>query len=356
MTAGLLPPRPPDHDKPPMPPPQPPRKNSFPPADWSILARCWHPVARADAVTTAQPFAAQLLDQELVLYRTPSGLTVAADVCAHRGAPLSLGTMCDGAIACAYHGYRYNGEGRCTFIPAHPGAPIPQKLTLRRFAALERFGLIWVCLDDTASPPPAPPEFPAFADDNFQIIHVPPFDWAASAGRQIESFCDVAHFAFVHPVTFAASDPVVPRYDVAPTASGVHADFSSRVGNISNRSAAAESWRRVYDIHLPFTVHLDITFPHGGTMIVFNASCPLSARRTRIFASVARNFDRDQPAADTIAFQQRIYAEDQRIVERQNPEDLPVDLAEEVHVRADRTSVEYRRQLARLGLGRAFTA
>ncbi|HVU25393.1 MAG TPA: aromatic ring-hydroxylating dioxygenase subunit alpha [Opitutus sp.] len=339
-----------------MPPPAPPRHLSFPPSDWAILARCWHPVASSADVTAKRPFAAQLLDQELVLYRTPAGLTVAADVCAHRGAPLSLGAMCDGAIACAYHGYRYDGDGRCTLIPAHPGAPIPQKLTLRRFAAVERHGLVWVRLDDTASPAPALPEFPAFADDTFQVIAVPPFDWAASAGRQIESFCDVAHFAFVHPVTFATSDPVVPRYEVTATPAGVHADFSSRVGNVSDPGAATQAWRRVYDLHLPFTVHLEITFPHGGTMIVFNTACPLAARRTRVFAIVARNFDHDQPVADTIAFQQRIYAEDQRIVERQNPEDLPIDLNEEVHVRADRTSVEYRRQLARLGLGRAFTA
>jgi len=334
--------------------PTPPRNNTFPPSDWSVLARCWHPVARSEAVTAARPVAARLLDQDLVLYRTPAGLTAAADLCAHRGAPLSLGTMCDAEIACAYHGYRYNADGRCTFIPAHPGAPIPQKLTLRRFAATERYGLVWVCLDASAAP--AFPDFPAHDDPAFQVIHVPPFDWAASAGRQIESFCDVAHFAFVHPTTFAAADPTVPRYEVAPTPTGVHADFTSRVGNVSDPTAASQTWRRVYDLHLPFTVHLAITFPHGGRMVVFNAACPVSARRTRVFAIVARDFDHDQPPADTIAFQQQIYAEDQRIVERQNPEDLPIDLDEEVHVRADRTSVEYRRQLARLGLGRAFTA
>jgi vanillate O-demethylase monooxygenase subunit len=59
---------------------------------------------------------------------------------------------------------------------------------------------------------------------------------------------------------------------------------------------------------------------------------------------------------EVIEFQRRIYAEDQAIVERQNPEDLPIDLSEEVHVRADLTSVTYRRQLARIGLGRTFTS
>lgn len=43
-------------------------------------------------------------------------------------------------------------------------------------------------------------------------------------------------------------------------------------------------------------------------------------------------------------------------MERQNPEDLPIDLTEEVHVRADLTSVLYRRQIGALGLGRTFMA
>ena len=103
-------------------------------------------------------------------------------------------------------------------------------------------------------------------------------------------------------------------------------------------------------------MHLEITFPHGGKLVVFNAACPVSARRTRVFPVVARDFDHDRPTQETVEFQQRIYAEDQRIVERQNPEELPIDLDDEVHVRADRTSVEYRRALARLGLGRTFTA
>ncbi len=332
-----------------------PRNCTLSPSDWTVLARCWHPVALSSAVTTAQPTAARLLDQALVLYRTSGGLTVAADLCAHRGTPLSLGSMRDDTIACAYHGYRYDSHGHCTLVPAHPDSPIPSKLALRRFRAVEHFGLIWVTLeaDDTTAPLP---QFPEHADPAFQIVHVPPFDWAASAGRQVESFCDVAHFTFVHPTTFAAADPIVPRYEAGPTASGVHAEFSSQVGNVSDPAAAQQTWLRVYDLHLPFTAHLKIDFPSGGQLVILNAACPVSARITRVFCVVARNFDQHRPVAELIAFQRQIYAEDQRIVERQNPEDLPIDLCEEVHVKADRTSVEYRRQLAQLGLGQSFTA
>jgi len=318
-----------------------------------VLASFWHPVARV-ADLGDRPVAARLLDQELVIYRTPAGLTVAADLCVHRGAPLSLGRMGGGLIRCAYHGYGYDGAGACASLPAHPEAPIPRKLHLRVFRSAERYGLLWVCLDP-ASPREIPP-FPEYGAAGFQAIHVPPLAWAASAGRQLESFCDVAHFAFVHENTFAVASPVVPRYAVEATEFGLTADFTSQVGNVADPAAAGQTWRRQYDIHLPFVAHLVIHFPGKGRMAILNAGCPVSARRTQIFAVLAREFDHDQPVEETIAFQQRVYAEDQAIVERQNPEDLPIDLAEEVHVRADLTSVTYRRQLAKLGLGRTFTA
>lgn len=326
---------------------------TFTPDDWAILSTYWYPVALSAAVLD-KPVAAKLLDQELVLYRTSTGITVAADLCVHRGAPLSMGKLKGDRIACAYHGYCYDSTGRCTEVPAHPGGVIPGKLHLQVFHAKELYGLVWVCLADT--PAADVPAFPEVDDKNYQVVHVPPLDWAASAGRQVESFCDVAHFAFVHENTFAVRDPAVPRYETQATPYGVHADFVSQVGNVSDPAAADQTWRRVYDIHLPFLARLVIDFPGAGQQALLNAASPVSARRTRVFSIVARNFDREKPVEDLIAFQLRIYGEDQAIVERQNPEDLPIALTEEVHVRADLTSVTYRRQLGALGLGRTFTA
>ena len=330
-----------------------PSAESFPDGDREVLAKCWHPVALSDAVKADAPHAVRLLDQDVVLYRAQEGLVAAPDLCPHRGASLSLGKMRDGRLECPYHGYRYDGVGRCVLIPAHPGAPIPSKLALRRFETTERYGLIWVCLDPPASF--AVPEFPAFRRDGFQVIPLPPFDWACSAGRQIEAIADVAHFPFVHPSSFAAGDSRVSAIDVTVPSPGViHADFTSRVANRNDRAAAEFAWRRVYDLSLPFTIQVDITFPDEGTLVIFNACSPTSAFQTRVFSIVSKNFGLEQPALEVIDFQMKVYGEDQRVVERQSPKFLPLDLREEVHVKADRISVEYRRQLARLGLGRAL--
>ena len=65
---------------------------------------------------------------------------------------------------------------------------------------------------------------------------------------------------------------------------------------------------------------------------------------------MAMNYGHDVPEADLIAWQDRIFGQDRPILESQRPELLPLDLAAELNVRADRTAVMYRRWLRRLGV------
>ena len=183
----------------------------------------------------------------------------------------------------------------------------------------------------------------------------------ASAGRQIEGFLDVGHFAFVHVETFGdRTNPEVPTYEVTPTANGFQADYLSTVSNypkhLKHLNPPGFKWRRLFDVFLPFTAKLSVFFPKDGRLHILNAACPVSARKTRVFVPICRNFDKDAPLQDTLDFNHQVFAEHKVIVEQQYPEDLPIDLQEEVHIRADRSSITYRQKLAALGLGRTFTA
>ncbi len=119
-----------------------PRDCTFAESDWRVLVNYWYPIARSCDVAD-KPVAAKLLDQRLVIYRTSRGLTVANDLCLHRGAPLSMGHLEGDELMCAYHGFRYDSAGQCVCIPAHPGAAIPPKLKLHTYPVAERLGLIW---------------------------------------------------------------------------------------------------------------------------------------------------------------------------------------------------------------------
>src|SRR5262245_56677938 len=96
------------------------------------LRRYWHAVARTTDLLDG-PLARRLLGESLVVWAGPDGRPSAAlDRCVHRQAPLSEGSLrADGCLVCPYHGWTYDGDGRCVLIPsAGEGAPVPPKARL----------------------------------------------------------------------------------------------------------------------------------------------------------------------------------------------------------------------------------
>jgi vanillate O-demethylase monooxygenase subunit len=335
-----------------------PRNCTFEPEDWRRLSAYWYPIALSREVTGA-PVAAKLIDQLLVVYRVGTEIVVASDICPHRGVPLSMGSQSEGGIACAYHGLVFGEGGRCIHIPAQPTRSIPERLHLQTYPAVERYGLVWTCLrpgTEVDIPP-----MPHWDDPAFQQITCPSIDIFGFAGRQLEGFLDVAHFGFVHTGTFGSPDnTVVPAYVPARTADGFEVEYRSTVGNypIGADKTIPEGfeWLRHFRVHVPFTATLEIHFPQDGRLVVMNAASPVSARVTRMFAPIARNFDREMPVADVYDFNLRVFEEDKAIVEAQMPECLPLDPMMEAHILADRSSLAYRRALKDLGFGQFFTA
>jgi phenylpropionate dioxygenase-like ring-hydroxylating dioxygenase large terminal subunit len=337
-----------------------PRNCTFDPQDWEILARHWYPVALVRELAD-KPLSTKLLDEPLVIYRIGEEIVVATDICPHRGVPLSMGTQTEQGVVCAYHGLRFGAGGRCNHIPAHPDRGIPPRMALRTYPAVERYGLIWTCLrpGEDATPDICP--MPHWEDAGFQQIVCPTIDIFGFAGRQMEGFLDVAHFAFVHTGTFGdASNAVVPAYVPVQHDKGFEVDYRSNVGNypigVEGRGKDGFEWLRRFNTHLPFTATLTIHFPDDARLVIMNAASPMSARATRLFAPIGRNFDTDLPVQDVYDFNRRVFEEDKAIVEAQMPECLPLDPLLEAHIPADRSSMAYRRGLRDLGLSRPFLA
>ncbi|MDN7353350.1 aromatic ring-hydroxylating dioxygenase subunit alpha [Acetobacter senegalensis] len=336
-----------------------PRDNTFEPDDWLILASYWYPVALVRELED-KPLGVTLLDAPLVLYRSGEEIVVADDLCPHRGVPLSMGRGDGQSIACAYHGFRFGSAGRCVKVPAHPDNAIPKRLTLRTYPVMERYGLIWTCLRPQEGETSLP-SMPHWDDPEFQQINCPWIDINGFAGRQVEGFIDVAHFAFVHTATFAdPENPVVPAYMPKITPYGFEAEYRSSVGNYpighSEKGRPGFEWLRHFRVHVPFTATLEIHFPDEKRLVIMNAASPVSARKTRMFAPICRNFDTDLPVQDVYDFNLKVFEEDRALVEAQKPENLPLDPSLEVHVMADRSSIAYRRALRSIGLSQFFTA
>ncbi|MFT4020226.1 MAG: aromatic ring-hydroxylating dioxygenase subunit alpha [Acinetobacter sp.] len=329
---------------------------SFTEQDWLLLANYWYPIARSIDVQQ-QPIKATLLDEPLVIYRVDGAVVVARDVCPHRGVPLSLGQHDGQGVVCPYHGLRFGSEGRCNHIPSSPQQNIPSKLHLHTFPAVERYGLIWTSLLSTNTD--GIPHMPLWDDQHVQHVVCPAVDISGFAGRQVEGFLDVAHFAWVHSGTFADPDnQEVPDYTPQETAYGFQADYWSTVGNYPAsehfKGTPDFKWLRHFELHVPFTATLTIHFRNGGRMVIMNAACPVSAKQTRLFAPLVKNFDLQDDEQAIIDYNLKIFEEDRLMVESQKPERLPLDLSLEAHIPADRSSIFYRRCLKKAGFGNFF--
>jgi vanillate O-demethylase monooxygenase subunit len=338
-----------------------PRNCTFDPADWRIMAQSWFPVAIAAEVANG-PVGAVLLDQPLVVYRSGETLIVADDLCPHRGVPLSMGAQDGDGIRCVYHGLRFGPGGKCDHVPANPEMRIPDRLHLRTYPAEIKYGLVWTKL----RPSPedalhAIPHMPHWDDPEFQQINCPSIDIAGFAGRQLEGFIDVAHFGFVHLGTFGdPTDTRVPSYVPVTNEAGFSVDYRSTVANypIGVQADIPESfeWLRHFEVHLPFTASITVHFPRGGLLVVMNCASPVSSRMTRMFAPIARNFDKHIPVEAVHEFNRRVFEEDRLVVEAQKPEFLPLDPTLEAHISADRSSFAYRKGLRAMGFSPIFAA
>ena len=121
----------------------------------ALLRRYWHPVAFASELNADRPTKfVRILGEDLVLFRDKSGrVGLLADHCAHRSASLLYGRVEERGIACAYHGWLYDTEGRCLETPVEP-ADSHFHLTIRQTAypVLKFIGFYWAYL----GPAPAP--------------------------------------------------------------------------------------------------------------------------------------------------------------------------------------------------------
>ena len=65
---------------------------------------------------------------------------------------------------------------------------------------------------------------------------------------------------------------------------------------------------------------------------------------------MAMNYNLDVPERELAAFQDKIFLQDQPILQSQRPELLPLDLQAELHLKSDRTAISYRKWLRELGM------
>lgn len=315
----------------------------------------WLALCRVNELTTS-PKSFRLLGRDWVAYlgsqRQP---IVFEDICPHRRAPLSLGA-CEGAsLRCGYHGWLFDEDGVCTEIPAlGDDATIPSRARLQAPARLVcSHGMVLMAIDEPLSEPPS---VSVSTNENFMIGDLPVLRSRASAALLADNFLDMAHFPFVHAATFGAGeDKVVPQYSVDRNGFGFEAVYEHLFSNREDPGVATgerpllQKRRLTYRYQAPFHLELAIDFVDaGGTNVIGFFLSPEDEETVRIYSSLWRNDMNGSLTAmqEAIDFEVAVIEEDLALQTRYAKLSMPTDVTEEIHTRADRTTIELRRILS----------
>ena len=320
-----------------------------------VFRRFWYVIGFSSALNPG-PVARRVLGVGLVAWRAdPAGpASVALDRCAHRDAPLSRGEVKDCLLICPYHGWEWDAAGTTRRIPQFPDSPHPTKSGLTMVRSVERYGMVWVCLagDDEGGPIVDVPPMPEFDDPQWRVI--PEYEWpfACTAMHLLENNFDPGHVAFVHRNTFGDPDhPELEDTVVTRDRHGLQARGQVAVTARPGQDGATvrTTTSRLY---APFLGHILICYPDGVRHLMIKAITPVDDTHCLLTQTVLRtDAEIDRPAADILAFDNEVEAEDRDLLESL-PDFFPLAFALNAHARGDRNSLAIRRLWGDLITGR----
>lgn len=147
------------------------------------------------------PRAIKVNDIDYVVWKASKSYNVLFDKCTHRSAKLSSGLVVNDNIECPYHGWQFNGCGRCMMIPqALSNAKIPAMATNMKntdLHAREHDGIVWIYTNNCKAVD-ATSSMLDFASNPSFILTEKAFDAPYNYYLQIENLLDPAHINFVH--------------------------------------------------------------------------------------------------------------------------------------------------------------
>lgn len=299
------------------------------------LRRTWQPVANASTLRPGAIIDYRLLDIPLVIARFPDGRLLAADVaCPHKGARLSAGCFRDGVLMCPYHGWRFSSGGDCLDIPSLIEAnPDKQAIAhLRTYAVQERYGMIWVKLDQSSAGLPSDelPDVPEFENATWCYRLGPPTLFRAGWRREVENYLDMTHFAFAHATTLgAAADVRLPEMKITVHPDGgfqMDAPFPTLETPHEQPGKLQSAHHRRQRCHLPNFTTIRQTFTDGDERVLVHIPSPNTRETCTVFWSLAISPGfRGPPPDSQIDFAIRVLEEDRQMCELQSPSEVPLN-------------------------------
>lgn len=322
----------------------------------------WYPAVASANLPGDKPVRVQMLEHWFVLFRDTEGAAhCLADTCVHRGGALGAGRIRGGQIACGYHGWQFDGDGRCQAIPSlGPGARIPPRAKVDSYPVEERYGVVFVFLGDLPEDQRPPlMMIPEFGTDGWRANLIE-FEVGCNFERSIENGLDPAHNEFVHPThgfDGERTDYRVPELELeeGEWGSGFVTLFHGRErAGLPTRTAMRTSADGQFDPdvsagtwhHGPAQMVTRIHMARTNFIHQYMYECPITEDRTKVFLVNLRNCLLEE--AKDAAIVERcltVARQDIAVLELMQPVGTPLS-GREILMPADGPVARYRRFLA----------
>jgi 5,5'-dehydrodivanillate O-demethylase len=222
-----------------------------------LLRRFWHPVALSADLKAGEARPLRIMSENLTLYRGRSGKPyLIGGRCAHRCSVLHTGVIDGEELQCMYHGWRYNGDGVCTDIPAEKEKR-PTTIRIAGYPVREYGGLVFAYLGAQPAPDFELPRKDVFEDKSRHVFAKREV-WDCNWFQHVENSLDAVHLSFAHMwgtkeqfgVAISGGGEI-PDLAYAETTSGIRQTATRSNGNV-----------RISDWTFPNNNHVVVPGPH----------------------------------------------------------------------------------------------
>jgi 5,5'-dehydrodivanillate O-demethylase len=207
----------------------------------ALLRKFWQPVGLSTALKRGTAKPVRIMGEDLTLYRGESGKPyLVGGRCAHRLTLLHTGWVQGERIRCMYHGWQFDGGGKCTERPAE-GDRNPPKIKIAGYDLHEYGGLIFAYMGEGNSP-----EFQLVRKDVFEsadrLMFARAEKWPCNWFQQVENSLDATHVSFVHHWGEVGRfgqhvAPTIPKLEYLETDAGIR-----QIATRSKNSVRVSDW------------------------------------------------------------------------------------------------------------------
>jgi phenylpropionate dioxygenase-like ring-hydroxylating dioxygenase large terminal subunit len=315
----------------------------------------WYPICIGDDLSADAPMRVRILNIQLAAFRDSEGHAhVLSDTCVHRGGSLSKGKVVGNHLACPYHGWQYDGAGRCAHIPVlGDDGPIPARAKVDSYPVIERYGIVFAFLGDLPEDERPPLlEIAEWERPGWRASGLVAFEVNAYFERSIENGLDPSHNEFVHDlqgnVKFLPETVQVTNNEwgtdidvgAIPPDDGTTELQDLRTDDNPDAFGATTSH------HGPNTLITSIRLSAENTFVQYFFEQPVDDSHTRIFFINMRNCmleeESDQRLFD---INMSIAEEDIRVITELNPVRTPESSIREILISGDECIGAYRKCL-----------